>query len=62
MRWMLEAAGVTVLVLLAGLIRLYVPGIGDYLADMSLLLVAYIYGAYMGHDQTIGQIRRRDNQ
>ena len=57
MRWMLE---VTVLVVLTHLIRLYVPGIGDYLADIVMLLVAY--GVYMGRAQTIDQIRRRDNQ
>ena len=60
MRWMLEVAGVTILMLITHLMRRHIPGIGDYLADMSLLLVAYGYGAYMGHDQTIDQIWRRD--
>ena len=44
----LEVAGVALSVVLTHLIRLYVPGIDDYIADVALLLVAYSYGVYRG--------------
>lgn len=60
MRWMLEVAGVALLMVLTHLIRRHIPGIGDYLADIVMLLVAYGYGVYMGRAQTIDQMRGRD--
>ena len=57
---MSEDGGVTILMMITHSMRWHIPGIGDYLADIVMLLVAYGYGAYMGHDQTIDQIWRRD--
>ena len=56
-RMALEIAGVTILIVLNHLVRWYVPGIGDYLADIALLVVAYIYG----RAQTLAAIMRPDN-
>ena len=44
-----EDGGVTILMMITHSMRWHIPGIGDYLADIVMLLVAYGYGARPNH-------------